>query len=164
MQFDTASILKEIKNLSKVKKLPTPEIVYLSLSTIPMAGRKTVFNQIPLGPSNALQTSTSPLYSDSSMKKYVGGCMSSATIFNHLAKTIKYSSTVSTVFKMAKGDIGVSHAPLLQKMTNYYGLPNKVVEIAPIVFGTGAYLNASGFVAIASGTSTSQMILVFVSV
>lgn len=164
MQFDTASILKKIKTLTKTKKLPTPEIVYLSLSTIPVAGRKTVFNQIPLGPSNASQTSLSPLYADASMKKHVGDCMSSATIFNYLAKTSKYSSTVTTVLKMAKGDIGLSHAPLLQKMTNYYGLPNNEVEIAPIVFGTGAYLNASGFVAISSGASTSQMIWIFASV
>jgi len=164
MQFDTARILAEVKTLTKSKKMPTPEIVYLSFSTTPVAGRKTVLNQIPLGRSNALQTSLSPLYADASMKVFVGDCMSTATIFNYLIKTNKYSSTVSTVFKMAKGDIGVSHAPFLQQITNYYDLPNNTIEIAPIVFGTGAYLNARGFVAIASSSSTLKMILIFASV
>lgn len=163
-QPDAARVLIEIKTLTKSKKLPTPEIVYLLLSPTPVAGKNAALNHVPLGPSNALQTSFAPLYADASMKVFVGDCMSTATIFNYLAKTSKYSSTISTVFKMTKGDIGVSHAPFLQKTATYYGLPNNTIEIAPIVFGTGAYLNARGFVAIATGASVLKMILIFASV
>jgi hypothetical protein len=164
MQFNTTRLIKEIKTLTKITKLKPPEIIYMSLSTVPVPGKISTLNQIPLGPSNALQTSLSPLYNDAAMKIYIGDCMSSTTIFNYLAKTSKYSSTASTVFKMEKGDIGVSHAPFLKKMANHYDLLNNAIEIAPIVFGTGAYLNASGFVAIASGTSTLKMILIFATV
>jgi hypothetical protein len=164
MEFNTARIITEIKTLTKSKKLPTPEIIYLSLTTNRAPGAKPALNHIPLGPSNALQTSLAPLYKDSSLKTYIGDCMSTATIFNYLAKTTKYSSTISTVFKTTKGDIGVSHAPFLQKNANHYGLPNNIIEIAPIVFGTGAYLNARGFVAVATGSSTLKMILIFASV
>ena len=164
MQFNTTRIVSEIKTLTKNNKLKPPEIIYMSHPAVSVPGKISTLNQIPLGPSNALQTSLTPLYKDASMKNYIGDCTSSATVFNYLAKTNKYSSNVSTVFKTAKGDIGVSYAPFLKKTANYYDLLNNVIEIAPIVFGTGIYLNMRGFVAIATNATTLKMILIFATI
>jgi hypothetical protein len=163
MKFETTRIITTIKTLTRSAKLPLPEIFYLSVSTTLVSGRKTVFNLLPAGPTNILQTSLSPLYKDALLKNYVGDCMSSITVYNTLPKPTKFSSTASMVFKMTKGDIGVAYAPFLRKIGSYYDIENNVIEIAPIVYGTGAYLNMRGFVGIASNTSSVKMILIFAS-
>jgi len=163
MQFDATKIIKTIKTMTKNPKLGTPEIVYMSSSTIPVSGKNATFNLTTLGSTNALQSSLSPLFNDASLKNYVGDCLGTSTVyFVNLTAQNKYSSMVTRVFKLPKGDIGVSHAPYLQKIANTYDIPNNTIEIAPIVYGTGAYLNVRGFVAIAVGPSTTKMILVFV--
>jgi hypothetical protein len=163
MQFDTAKIITTIKSMTKNPKLRTPEIVYMSSSVIPVSGKNATFNFTKLGSTNALQSSLSPLFSDASLKNYVGDCLGTSTVyFVNLTAQNKYSSMVTRVFKLPKGDIGVSHAPYLQKMAGVYDIPNNTIEIAPIVYGTGAYLNVRGFVAIAVGPSTIKMIMIFV--
>jgi hypothetical protein len=165
MQFNATKILSTIKTMTKQTKLSVPEIVYMSASASPVAGKNATFNLTTLGTSNALQSSVLPLYKDASMKNYVGDCLETSTVyFVNLTTLKKYSSMVTRAFKLPKGDIGVSHTPFLQKMGNYFDIANNTIEIAPIVYGTGAYLNARGFVAIAAGGSTMKMILIFLTV
>jgi len=162
MQFNATKIIAAVKTMTKNPKLTAPEIVYMSSSTIPVSGKMATFNFTTLGSTNALQSSLSPLFTDASLKNYVGDCLGTSTVyFVNMTTLNKYSSMVTRVFKLPKGDIGVSHAPFLKKMGNTYDIPNNTIEIAPIVYGTGAYLNVRGFAAIAVGPSTTKMILIF---
>lgn len=166
MSFNIQNILKQVKQKTGVTKLPT-EIFYLSLSQIPHLGEVTVFNQASIGPTNATQSSISPLYKDSFLRTKYGKSTSIVTLFGingPSANSNRYfNSSVSTVYKIPKGDIEVTHSPLLQKFPNFYGLPHNQIEIAPITFATGAFLNKSGFVCIATSTSTVKLIMVFIN-
>ncbi len=50
----------------------------------------------------------------------------------------------------------------IQNFGNFYGLPSDEIEIAPIVFGSGDYLNKTGFVAIVTGETTTKTILLYI--
>lgn len=163
MSFNIKNIITQVRVKTGNTKTPN-EIFYLSLSQKPILKEVTVFNQIPIGTTNTMQSSTSPMYSDISLRGYLGKSSSVVTLFdNNFKRPLNLlASTVSTVYRHPKGNINVMHAPLLQKFTNYYGLPNNGIEIAPIVSGTGAFLNKHGFVAIATGTTTTKLILVYI--
>lgn len=165
MSFNVQHILKQVAAKTGVCKPPT-ETFYLSLSQTPHLGEVTVFNQVSIGPTNATQSSISPLYKDSALKTKYGKSTSIVTLFGVGKPSTNpknlYNASVSTVYKTPKGDIEVSHSPLLQRFSNFYGLPYNEVEIVPITFGTGAYLNKTGFVCIATGSNTTKLIIVFI--
>jgi hypothetical protein len=164
MSFNRQNILKEVVSKTGVTKPPI-ETFYLSLSQTPHLGEVTVFNYSSIGKTNATQSSISPLYKDAALRSKYGKSTSIVTLFSIDKPSTNlnnwYNAAVSTVYKTPKGDIEVSHSPLLQKFSNFYGLPHNQVEIAPITFGTGAYLNKNGFVCIATGTSTVKLVMVF---
>jgi hypothetical protein len=165
MSFNIQNILKRVLLKTGVNKSPT-ETFYLSLSQTPRLGEVTVFNQAPIGKTNATQSSISPLYKDAALRTKYGKSTSIVTLFGIDKPSTNpknlYNASVSTVYKTPKGDIEVSHSPLLQKFSNFYGLPYNEVEIAPITFGTGVYLNKTGFVCIATGSSTVKLIMIFI--
>ena len=103
----------------------------------------TTFNLIKIGPTNKLQTSISPLYSDYNLKCFIGENTSNVIIYNGNKPDVNnlYYTSVTTVYRLPKGNIGISHAPMLQNFGNFYGLPVDEIEIAPIVFGSGDYLH-----------------------
>lgn len=209
--FDLNHIYKYIKSKTGVVTQPT-KIFYLSLSennnyhcddsddsdNSDTKNYYTIFNKVAIGHTNILQTSTSPLFKEESLKNHIGTNSSTVTLFNYnKAVTIDnnyleeinkccispsekknnrsrcgidlhksqnlYNSSVSTIYRLNESIIGISHAPLLENFGNFYGLPKNIYEIAPITFGTGEYLNKNGFVLIASGKSTTKMILLYVS-
>ena len=51
---------------------------------------------------------------------------------------------------------------MLKYYDNFYGLPSNEIEIAPIVFGTGEYLNKNGYVVIVTGETNTKTILLYV--
>jgi len=166
MSFNIQNILKQVVAKTGVSTPPT-ETFYLSLSQTPHLGEVTVFNQVPIGVTNATQSSISPLYKDQTLRTKYGKSTSIVTLF-HIDKPSTnlnklYNASVSTVYKMPKGDIEVSHSPLLKKYSNFYGLPSNQIEIAPITFGTGSYLNKTGFVCISTVKDTIKLIMVFIN-
>jgi hypothetical protein len=159
------NILRQVSAKTGIAKSPT-EIFYLSLSQIPHLGEVTLFNQASIGPTNATQSSISPLYKDSTLRTKFGKSTSIVTLFGINKPSTNpnnlYNASVSTIYKTPKGDIEVSHSPMLQRFPNFYGLPYNQIEIAPITFGTGVYLNKTGFVCIASSSTTVKLIMVFI--
>jgi len=162
MSFNIQNIIKQVTAKVGVSRHPQ-DTFYLSLSQSPNSGEATVFNQMRIGITNASQSSISPLYKDPSLKLMIGKSSSVVTLFDMVkpSKTNLYNASVETVYRTPKGNIGISHAPLLQKFSNFYGLPYKQLEIASITSGTGEYLNEQGYVCIATGSSTTKLILVF---
>jgi hypothetical protein len=166
--FDLNKIYKYIKTKTGLVEKPT-KIFYLSLlqnNNCDYATNNdnfTVFNKVAIGPTNILQTSISPLFKEETLKNRIGSNSSTVTLFNYNKPTSQhlYNSSVSTIYRLNEGTIGISHAPLLDNFGNFYGLPKNIYEIAPITFGTGDYLNKNGFVLIASGNSKIKMILIY---
>jgi hypothetical protein len=172
MPFNVQNILKQIAVKTGTTKSPS-ETFYLSLSQTPHTREVTVFNLVQIGTTNSTQSSTSPLYKEESLRTLFGKSMSVATIFNTHPQSNSvriYNSSVETVFKTPKGDIGISHSPMLRKFSNFYELPLNHIEIAQITFGTGIYLNKRGYVGIATGAGAGaglgapnrKLIMVFI--
>lgn len=164
--FNVSKIIKKIKCITHIKTKPTITF-YLSLfqnNKDPDSINSTTFNQINIGSTNKLQSSISPIYYDYDLKKLLGKSSSSVTLYDYKKPNFDnlYYSSVTTVYRLLKGNIGISHAPQLQKFENFYGLPENIIEIAPITFGTGDYLNCRGFVAIVTGDSTTKLILIYI--
>jgi hypothetical protein len=162
MPFNIHNIVKQVAKQIGIASAPQ-DIFYLSLSQTNKSGEVTVFNQLHIGTTNISQSSISPLYKDPILKQILGKSSSVATVFE-VAKPSKnnlYNASVETVYRTPKGNIGISHAPVLQKFPKFYGLPHNHIEIAPIVFGTGVYLNKQGYVCIATGSDTTKLIMVF---
>ena len=162
MSFNVQHIIMHVTKTIGVSRSPR-DVFYLSLSQTLNRGEITVFNQLHIGTTNASQSSISPLYKDPRLKQLIGKSSSVVTLFDIVkpSKTNLYNSTVETVYRLPKGDVSISHAPLLQKFANFYGLPYNQIEIAPITFGTGEYLNKQGYVCIATGSSHIKLIMVF---
>ena len=164
-KHDMSKINKAIKHKTGFTK--KPDIVcYLSLlqnNKNTATCNSTIFNQITLGPTNLLQTSISPLYNDNELTCYLGKSSSSVTLYDYQNpdQNNLYYSSVMTVYRLCKGNIGISHSPQLQKFPKFYGLPANDIEIAQIVFGTGEYLNCKGVVAIITGDSTTKTIQIY---
>lgn len=114
---------------------------------------------------NILQTSYSPLFSDIDLNRFYGTSSSQVILFN--PGSIDTDSMVSTVYRLPEGNIGVAHAPKLINhtsslgVTTFYGLPDSTTETANIVFGTGAFVNRSGYVKIETGTGDTNAISVY---
>ena len=70
-------------------------------------------------------------------------------------------TNITSIYRLREGNIGISHAPMLQNFGNFYGLPKDEIEIAPIIFGSDGYLNKTGFVAIVTGDTTTKTILLY---
>jgi hypothetical protein len=215
--FDLNHIYKYIKSKTGIVTKPT-KIFYLSLlennsyycndndededNNEYYDDNYTIFNKVAIGHTNILQTSTSPLFKEESLKNRIGTNSSTVTLLNYnksvnsnhsyLEEINKYftssnesknnrsrscidfqnlyNSSVSTIYRLNENPsnlsspsntIGISHAPLLENFGNFYGLPKNIYEIAPITFGTGEYLNKNGFVLIATGKTTTKMILLY---
>ena len=79
----------------------------------------TIFNNIVIGPTNTFQSSISPLFKDSKLKHYIGKNSSNVTIYNYNTTTPLYNTSVSTVYRLPKGDIAIAHAPLLKNFGNF---------------------------------------------
>jgi len=113
------------------------------------------------------QTSYSRLYKEYTLQNRIGHNSTISTIFDTNNGCIsEYESSVSTVYRLPIGNIGISHAPKLIRYENgchdYYELPRSHSEIAPIVFGTGAFINKTGYVVIISEeTGNTKQILVY---
>ena len=162
MSFNIQTIIKQVTKTIGVSRSPH-EVFYLSLSQTLNRGEVTVFNQLHIGTTNVSQSSISPLYKDQGLKLLIGKSSSVVTLFDIVkpSKTNLYNSSVETVYRLPKGNVCISHAPLLQKFPHFYGLPYNQIEIAPITSGTGAYLNKQGYVCITTGSATTKLILVF---
>lgn len=159
------SIAKQVRQQTGVARKPNNSF-YLSLAqdiTHPGSNNTTIFSEQPIPSINILQTSFSTLFKDFELKNSLGKSSSNVTIYNSKTPTSNnlYNTTVSTEYRLPNGTIGVSHTPNLQKFTDFYGLPYNQVEIAPIAFGTGKFLNRPGFVAIVTGDTTTKLILVY---
>lgn len=126
----------------------------------------TIINSAPLGNATLSQSSTSPLYDNQQLSHCIGKNLSNVVLFNSDKpdKNHLYNSSVTTIYKFELGDIAVAHSPQLQRFDGFYALPYNLIEIAPIMYGTGIYLKKTGFVAIATGKSGFvKMILVYFS-
>ena len=165
MPFNVQNILKQVAIKTGITKSPT-EMFYLSSSQTPHLKEATVFNLVQIGATNDVQTSISPLYKEASLRTTFGKSTSIVTLFNTrpTSNSVRmYNSSVETVYKTLKGDIGISHSPMLKKYSNFYGLPPNPIEIAQITFGTGVYLNNRGYVGIASDNSPDKnLIMIFI--
>ena len=143
-----------------------PNIFYLSLAQhSPNPNDSTTFNQIIIGPTNVLQSSLSSLFRDYELKHFIGKNSSNVTVYNYNKSVPNnlYNSSVSTIYRLPRGSIGISHSPKLQNFGNFFGLPSNDIEIAPITFGTGDFLNKTGAVVIVTGETTTKTILVYIS-
>ena len=162
MPFNIQNIIMQVNKQIGIERVPH-DIFYISLSQTIKSGEVTVFNQMQVGTTNMSQSSISPLYKDPTLKQLLGKSSSVVTIFDvdKPSKTNLYNASVETVYRTPKGNVGISHAPVLQKFPNFYGLPYNRIEIAPITSGTGIYLNARGYVCIATGSDSTKLIMVF---
>ena len=129
----------------------------------PGSCNSTIFNTIKIGPTNKLQTSLSPLYSDYDLQCFIGENSSNVTIYNYIVPNADnlYYSSVSTVYRLPEGNICIGHSPMLGNFENFYGLPIDDIEIAEITYGSNNYLNKKGFVAIVTGETTTKTCLVY---
>ena len=155
---------KYIKMIQKIiGSITKPSLIfYLSLNqNSGNAETSTVFNSIPIGPTNLLQSSLSPLFKDINLTHFIGKNSSNVTIYNYNTITPLYNTSVSTIYRLETGDIAIAHAPLLKQFDNFFGLPSGEIELAKIVYGSGEYLNKSGFVGIATGETTTKTIFVY---
>jgi hypothetical protein len=185
--------MSEIFNIEKIcaeLKQKHPLLCQLFAKSIPivffMYIGATPFNKRPICPylinsckkNDLIQTSSSPLYESLEYingvlipKNYIGENSSNATVYNYNVHNTNnlYNSFVQTVYRLPNGSIGISHAPKLEhfkkknKKCNFYELQNNFIEIAPITFGTGEYLNKNGFVVILTGYTVFKLLIVFIT-
>lgn len=161
------------------KSITPPFIFFMYIGATP-------FNKRPICPylinsckkNDLIQTSSSPLYESLEIingvltpTNYIGENSSNATVYNYNVHNTNnlYNSFVQTVYRLPNGSIGISHAPKLEhfkkknKKCNFYELPNESLEIAPITFGTGEYLNKNGIVAIITAIIPLKLLIVFIT-
>ena len=129
----------------------------------------TTFNISDIGPNDLIQTSSSPLYEsigdDLNPINCIGKNSSNVTVYRYNVHNTDnlYDSFVQTVYRLPLGTVGIAHTPKLQQFDNFYALPNDKIEIAPITFGTGAFIDKKGFVAIITGYTILKMVAVFIT-
>lgn len=121
----------------------------------------TIFNNITLNNGglggqtsvNKLQTSTSSLFSDIELTNKIGNTSANVTIYNF--ENNLCDSNIDLVYRLDKGNIHVQLSEPLKNYGSFYGIPENKIIFAPIKFGTGEYLNTTGYVKIETGMNTS---------
>ena len=107
---------------------------------------------------------------------YIGKNSSNVTVYNYdvqndasgnelkdASGNYLYHSFVQSVYRLPTGTIGISYTPKLRHFDDFYGTQNETLEIAPITFGTGEYINKNGTVAIISSAITFlKLVIVFI--
>jgi len=170
--FNIEQIISQIKEMPTLTPLIngiTPMHFYMHMKQDLTKTNSTNFNKINIGSNDLLQTSSSSLYENLdgnlNVKDFIGNESSNVTIYNYnIHNTDKlYESFVQSVFRLNNlGTIGISHTHKLQHFDDYYALPNNTIRIAPIVIGTGNYINKRGIVGIvSSATSSLKLIIIF---
>jgi len=147
-----------------------PFIFFMHTKQDPTKTNSTNFNKTNIGSNDLLQTSSSSLYenldNDLNVKDYIGNESSNVTVYNYNIHNTDnvYDSFVQSVYRLPAGTVGISYNPQLRHFDDYYALPNETLHIAPIVFGTGDYINKQGIVAIVSSAIPSlKMIIIFLN-
>ena len=142
---------------------------YINLQQDTAKTNATIYNRTIIGSNDLLQTSTSGLFQNIgenmnfNASDSVGKSSTNATIYNHNVHNTDnlFDSFVQTVFRLPLGTIGIAHAPKLQHYDDYYDNQRNQIEWAPVVFGTGNYMNKKGYVAMLTATAPIKLIMVF---
>jgi len=168
--FNLEQIVLEIRELPTIGALIhgiTPMHFYMHMKQDPTKTNSTNFNKTTIGNNDLVQTSSSNLYQNLDcnfdVQNYIGNESSNVTVYNYNVHNTDnlYESFVQTVYRLQNlGTIGISHTPKLQHFDDYYALPNNKLEIAPVVFGTGNYINRRGIVGIVSSAIPSVKLIV----
>ena len=166
--LDFIEIVQKMKNIkSNNRSLPRSFYFFMSSKQDDDNIICTTYNHMKIGDTDLLQTSSSPLYEniDDNLnpKNYIGINSSNVTVYNYNIHNTNnlYDSFVQTVFRLPLGTIGISYTPKLQHFDNYYGNQRNQIEWAPIVFGTGSYINKRGYIAMLSATAPIKLVIVF---
>jgi hypothetical protein len=144
-----------------------PMVFYIHMKQDPSKTNSTNFNKTTIGNNDLIQTYSSSLYTNVdnqlNVDGYIGSESSNVTVYNYNVHNTNnlYESFVQSVYRLPDGSIGISHTPKLQHFNDYYALPsNNTLHIAPVVFGTGMYIDKRGIAGIISSPSSSVKALI----
>jgi hypothetical protein len=168
--FNLEEIYLQIRAIIPLTNNIIPVVIFIQTDS-------TNFNKINIENNDLIQTYTSPLYANLNISNNIGFVSSNTTVYNYNVQNdvsgndlkdasgnYLYHSFVQTVYRLPTGTIGIAHTPKLEHFDDYYDLPsNNTIHIAPIVFGTGMYLEKRGIVGIiASPISALKAVIIFI--
>jgi hypothetical protein len=144
---------------------------YMNLQQDNSKTNATTFSKINVGTNDLIQTSSAILYQnigenlDFDTTNSIGLSSTNLTIYNYnnRGNDNLFDSFVQTVFRLPLGTIGISHTPKLQHYDDHYENQRNQIEWAPIVFGTGNYINRKGYIAMLTATAPIKLIIVFLA-
>jgi hypothetical protein len=164
--FDLEQIYSQIRAIIPLTNNIIPSVFFTQTDS-------TNFNNITIGNNDLIQTYSLPLYANLTISNNIGSESSNTTVYNYNVQNddlkdasgnYLYHSFVQTVYRLPNGTIGIAHTPKLRHFDDYYDLQsNNTIHIAPIVFGTGNYINKNGIVGIiASPISALKAVIIFI--
>ena len=144
---------------------------FMHMQQDPAKTNSTSFNRFNIGTNDLIQTSSAPLYQSINANlnfdtaNIIGKSSTNATVYGYNIRLTDnlYDSFVQTVFRLQLGTIGISHTPKLQHFDDYYENQRNQIEWAPILFGTGQYMNKRGYVAFLTATAPIKLVIVFIT-
>ena len=166
--FNLEQIYSQIREISPSINNVIPMVFYIHIKQDQTKTNSTNFNKTTIGSNDLIQTYSSSLYAnidnELNVNDYIGSESSNVTVYNYNVHNTDnlYESFVQSVYRLPNGSIGISHTPKLQHFDDYYALPNNTLHIAPVVFGTGIYIEKRGIAGIISSqTSSVKAVILF---
>ena len=169
--FNIPQIYSEITQRNRAFRQTDNFYFFMNFQQDPVKTNSTTFNKTAIGSNDLMQTSSSILYQSigdnlnfDAIQKF-GNSSTNAIVYSHNFHNTDnlYDSFVQTVFRLPLGTIGISHTPKLQHFDDYYENQRNQIEWAPIAFGTGSYINKSGYIAMLSATAPVKLVIVFLN-
>jgi len=168
--FNITQIYSQIIRRNRSFRQTNNFYFFINLQQDPTKTNSTTFNKRAIGSNDLIQTSSSLLYQtigdnlNFDSIQNIGNSSTNAIVYSHNEHNTNnlYDSFVQTVFRLPLGTIGISYTPQLQHFDDYYALPNNTLHIAPVVFGTGIYMEKRGIAGIMSSqTSSVKAVILF---
>ena len=169
--FNITQIYSEIIQRNRAFRQTNNFYFFMNLQQDPIKTNSTTFNKKDIGSNDLMQTSSSLLYQSigdslnfDAIQK-IGNSSTNAIVYSYNVHNTDnlYDSFVQTVFRLPLGTIGISHTSKLQHFDDYYENQRNQIEWAPIAFGTGSYINKSGYIAMLSSTAPVKLVIVFLN-
>ena len=169
--FNISQIYSQIIQRNRSFRQTNNFYFFMNLQQDTTKTNSTTFNKRDIGSNDLIQTSSSLLYQTigdnlnfDAIEKF-GNSSTNAIVYSHNVHNNDnlYDSFVQTVFRLPLGTIGISHTPKLQHFDDYYENQRNQIEWSTIAFGTGSYINKSGYIAMLSATAPVKLVIVFLN-
>jgi hypothetical protein len=169
--FNITQIYSQIIRRNRSFRQTNNFYFFINLQQDPTKTNSTTFNKRAIGSNDLIQTSSSLLYQtigdnlNFDSIQNIGNSSTNAIVYSHNEHNTNnlYDSFVQTVFRLPLGTIGISYTPQLQHFDDYYENERNQIVWAPIIFGTGSYINKSGYIAMLSATAPVKLVIVFLN-